>query len=56
MTEKTTETVEDAAETIIELVEHTPAWALILAACIGGGVVFFMMLAISKAPATETAE
>jgi hypothetical protein len=49
MTEKA---AEESVETIIELVEHTPLWAILLAAAIGGGLVFFVMLTLSKAPTT----
>jgi hypothetical protein len=47
---KAGEAADDAAETIIELVEHTPLWAIMLALAIGGAVVFFAMLAVSKPP------
>jgi hypothetical protein len=50
MTEGAAAKADDAAETIIELVEHTPLWAIMLAAAIGGTLVFFAMMAVSKAP------
>lgn len=52
MTEATGKAAEETAETIIELVETTPLWALMLAAAVGGAIVFFVMLSVSKAPAS----
>lgn len=48
------EAAEDAAETIIELVETVPMWALALAFVAGGIVVAMMMLAVSKPPAAPS--
>lgn len=53
MTAPDAKKADDAAETIIELVEHTPLWALMLAAALGGALVFVAMLAVSKPPAIE---
>lgn len=40
-------------ETIIELVDHVPLWALLVAAVVGGVVVFAFMISISKPPTEE---
>lgn len=52
-TAKTTEAAEKTVETIVELVEHTPLWAIMLAMAIGGTIVFFAMMALSKQPIVE---
>lgn len=43
----------EEAETIIELVETVPIGYVLLAALIGGAIVFVAMMAVSKAPAQE---
>lgn len=49
---KTEEAAEEAAETIIELVEHVPLGLLLLAFALGGTLVFMAMIAVSKPPVT----
>lgn len=53
MTEATGKAAEDSVDTIIELVETTPLWAIMLALALGGAIVFVVMMAVSKPPVAE---
>lgn len=57
VTEKAAENAaDDAAETIIELVEHIPFAYLVAAFVLGGAVAVMVMLAISKPPVDNAGE